>query len=169
MTHEEYEEAARYWVKKDAEAQKAEPGQLRTYIEDFLAANKTCVLGTGSGNTVRCTPVDYAYHDGAIWVFTEGGRKFSSLEHNANVSVAVFQAGGSMGNLHSLQIQGKAEVVTPWSAEYERAAGQRHIPLDALKKLARPMNLLKIVPEEADYLDSGLKKQGLSSRQHLDF
>jgi hypothetical protein len=30
------------------------------------------------------------------------------------------------------------------------------------------MNLIKIVPESFDYLDSDLKKDGFGSRQHLE-
>jgi hypothetical protein len=36
-----------------------------------------------------------------------------------------------------------------------------------LKKLPRPMNLIKIVPEVYDFLESDLKKKGYGSRQQL--
>lgn len=35
------------------------------------------------------------------------------------------------------------------------------------KKLPQPMNLIKVVPEAYDFLDSELKGEGFGSRQHL--
>ncbi len=169
MTHEEYENAANFWIKKEGELKKVPNEKLIEEAEDFLTRQKNCVLGTGFEKEVRCTPVDYKYHDGALWIFTEGGKKFRGIEHNQNVSVAIFEAGGTFASLHSIQIQGKIEVITPWTSEYEKEAQIRKIPLEALKKLSAPMNLLKVIPEEADYLDTDLKKQGFSTRQHIVF
>ena len=44
----------------------------------------------------------------------------------------------------------------------------KKIPMEAMKKLPHPMNLIKVVPESFDYLDSDLKKEDLSSRQHYE-
>ena len=44
----------------------------------------------------------------------------------------------------------------------------RRIPEEAFRKLADPMNLIKIVPESYDLLDSTLKDEGFGSRQHLE-
>ena len=35
-----------------------------------------------------------------------------------------------------------------------------------MQKLPQPLHLLKIYPENYDYLDSDLKKEGLEVRQH---
>ena len=43
----------------------------------------------------------------------------------------------------------------------------KKIPVEALKKLPQPMNLIKIVPDVYDFLESDLKKKGFSSRQQL--
>ena len=39
---------------------------------------------------------------------------------------------------------------------------------EAMKKLPMPMNLIKIMPDSYDLLDSDLKKDGFGNRQHLD-
>lgn len=44
----------------------------------------------------------------------------------------------------------------------------KHIKLEAIKKLPQPMNLIRMVPQVFDYLDSDLKKEDLSSRQHYE-
>ena len=44
----------------------------------------------------------------------------------------------------------------------------KKIPVEAMRKLPMPMNLIKIVPESFDYLDSDLKKEGFASRQHME-
>jgi hypothetical protein len=44
----------------------------------------------------------------------------------------------------------------------------KKIPVEAMKKLPMPMNLIKIMPESYDLLDSDLKKDGFGNRQHLD-
>ena len=44
----------------------------------------------------------------------------------------------------------------------------KKIPVDAIKKMPQPMNLIKITPRSYDYLDSDLKKDGVGIRQHLD-
>ena len=44
----------------------------------------------------------------------------------------------------------------------------KKIPVEAMKKLPMPMNLIKIMPVSYDLLDSDLKKDGFGNRQHLD-
>ena len=41
LSHEEYEEAATYWRKKDAQAVKMDKTQLKQAIEEYILANKT--------------------------------------------------------------------------------------------------------------------------------
>lgn len=59
-------------------------------MEEYILANKTCALATGAGEFVRCTPIEYTYHHGAFWMFSEGGEKFAALEKNKNVCLAIF-------------------------------------------------------------------------------
>lgn len=66
LSHEEYEAAASYWKKKDAESVKLDEAKLKKAVEKYILANKTCALATGAGEFVRCTPIEYTYHHGCI-------------------------------------------------------------------------------------------------------
>ncbi len=165
MTHDEYLNAAEFWNIKDSAGKKAAPAEIIAAAERIILANKNCALATGYGGYVRCTPVDYTYHDGAFWVFTEGGMKFFSLADNKQVSLAIWEKNGTFGNLQGVQVMGTADTVEPFSDEYNKNAELRKIPLTALKNLKSPMYLIKIVPSEMIVLDSGFKTQGFDSRQ----
>ncbi len=170
MTTEEYKKAADFWTAKESNAMPVE--QLKTVVEEFLRDSSVCALATGSGDYVRCTPLEYSYHDGKFWIFTEGGEKFIGLEKNRNVSLAVFDKNPDFGELKSVQVMGEAKLIEPMSAEYVAHAEYKKVPVTALQKLAdqgHPMHLICIVPIRADVLFSELKKQGYDSRQKLDF
>ena len=167
MTQREFQAAAEYWDIKDAESVKMERDQLAQAIEEYIRANNTCALATGSGSYVRCTPLEYSYHDGCFWIFTEGGKKFIGLEKNDNVCLAIYNTYKSPGGLHGMQIMGKAEIIEPFSQRYIEYAAYRKVSLDFLKKLDSPMHLICVKPEQIDYLCSNFKKQGCASRQTL--
>mgnify|MGYP002674251888 CR=1 FL=1 len=63
---------------------------LRTKITEYITANNTCALATGADGFIRNTPIEYSYHDGCFWMFSEGGEKFVRLEKNPNVCIAIF-------------------------------------------------------------------------------
>jgi hypothetical protein len=169
MTHEDYQKAANHWKVKDA-AGKAMPSTLLLKAcETYIGKNNTCALATGADSFVRCTPIEYTYHDGAFWMFSEGGEKFLALEKNANVCLAIFDKYDGFGTLKGMQVMGVASVVEPFSNEYVAAAEYKKIPLVALKKLPEVMNLIKVVPTRIDFLNTDFKKDGYSSRQELRF
>ena len=60
-----------------------------------------------------------------------------------------------------------AAMVEPFSEEYNTHAAFKKIPLDALKKLPSPMNLICVTPTRIDALFSDFKKDGYSIRQVL--
>lgn len=64
---------------------------------------------------------------------------------------------------------GVASIVEPFSAEYNAHAAVKKISLAALQKLNPPMNLIKVQPVNADFLNSDFKKDGFDSRQHMVF
>lgn len=169
MDHEAYEACINYWKKKDAGSVKLPQETLRHFVSKFLAEHAVCALATGSGNFIRCTPVEYGYHHDALWIFSEGGLKFRGLEKNPTVCLAIYEASESLGNLNSIQIDGTAHLVEPFSEAYLEAAAFKHIPVDVLKKLPEPMNLIKVTPRHADVLCSAFKKQGGAPRQSLDW
>lgn len=169
MTHDEFKKAIVYWEEKDKKSKHMPQDILCAEIEKYLIAHNTCALAVGSGDFVRCTPIEYTYRDGALWMFSEGGRKFRALEDNKNVSVAVYENFRGFSELNGMQISGIAEIVEPFTDEYIAAAKQKNIPLDALKKLPSPMNLIKITITHIDFLCSEFKGKGYPSRQSIDF
>ena len=104
MTHEEFEKAAHYWDNKEQTAMPEE--DLKQAVLKYIGENNTCALATGTGDYVRCTPIEYSFHDGKFWMFSEGGRKFIGLEKNSHVCLAIYDKYDGFGNLRSLQVTG---------------------------------------------------------------
>ena len=170
MDEQEYKRAANFWKEKQRTEMPQE--QLRAAVETYLSESSVCALATGTDNFVRCTPLEYSFHDGKFWIFTEGGEKFIGLEKNSNVSLAVFEKSPNFGELKSVQVMGKALLVEPMSDEYIAHAQYKKILLSALQKLAdeaHPMYLLCIEPTRIDVLFSDFKKDGYDARQILTF
>lgn len=168
MTHDEYVKAASFWDRKGSVIMERRELERRVY--DYLSSSKVCALATGYGSYVRCTPLEYSFHDGDFWIFTEGGHKFLSLEKNAYVSLAVFDNNPSFDGLRSVQVTGTAEIIEPFSPAYISHAEYKKIPLGELEKLnndGHPMYLICIHPSRMDVLFSLFKKDGYDSRQTL--
>ncbi len=163
MTHEQFEAASQYWNRKERDVMPREA--LKQAVQAYIEANNTCALATGTGDYVRCTPIEYSFHDGKFWMFSEGGEKFIGLEKNKNVCLSIYDKYDGFGNLKSLQVMGKAEIIEPFSDVYNAHAEIKHIPLDALKKLESPMHLICVTPEKIEVLNSEFKKEGYSIRQ----
>ena len=169
MNAEEYKAAANFWK---MQAHKEMPlDSLKQYVETFIQANAVCALATGTGDYVRCTPLEYSYHDGKFWIFSEGGEKFIGLAENKNVCLAIYDSNISFNDLKSVQVMGKAEIIEPMSEEYIAHAKIKNISLTALQKLkdqGRIMHLICITPVKIEALFSSFKSQGYDSRQTLE-
>ena len=168
MTREAYEAAARYWEEKDAAAVRLEQSELRAVVEEYLGANNTCALATGAGEEVRCTPIEYSWHDGCFWMFSEGGRKFRNLARNPQVSLAVFDRYEGFGKLRGVQVTGRAELVEPFSEAYLAHAAYKGISEAFLRGLKSPMHLIRVRPTRMECLFSAFKERGASPRQTLE-
>lgn len=167
MTNEQYEQAANYWLRKDANKQEMEPAALKKWVDEFLLSHKVLALATGESHLLRCTPVEYSWYKDAIWIFSEGGQKFRALQKSKQVAVAIFDTNAVHGKIKSLQIAGTAEMVEPFSAEYVDVATFRKVPIKVLQNMPEPMWLIKIVPSDFTCLDAEFKRSGLKSRQIL--
>ena len=163
----DYKAAANYWIEKDSTSVKMSQEELLSEIEKILKKHRVCALATAAGDFVRCTPIEYNYIDGCFYLFSEGGLKFRALEENKHVCLAIYAENADFGNLEGLQVTGLAEIIEPWSQEYTKIVEYKKLPVEAMKKLPQPMNLIKIVPQEFDILNSSFGKNGFSSRQHL--
>jgi hypothetical protein len=165
----DYEKAARYWAEKERQDVRMEDAALLAEMERFILAHNTCALAAGFEDFVRCTPIEYTYRNGQFWLLSEGGLKFQALAHNANVCLAIFDAYAGPEKLGGMQVSGRAELVEPWSSEYLELLAYKHLPAERLKKLPITMHLIRITPVRIDFLWSGFKAAGVSSRQHLCF
>ena len=168
MYQMDYDTAATHWTEKDKTSVHMDVAALKEKVEAFIKVHNTCALATASADMVRNTPIEYNYVDGAFYFFSEGGLKFKCLKENKNVGLAIFEPYGGFGQLKSLQVEGIADMVEPFSDEYLKIMEHKKIPLEAMKKLPISMNLIKVVPKIYDYLDSDLKKDGFGSRQHME-
>ena len=159
--------AADYWEEKDRESIRLEPSRRRAAAEEYIRANNTCALATGTGEYVRCTPIEYSWHDGCFWMFSEGGRKFVGLAENPNVCLAIFDRYEGFGRLRGLQVMGRAELVEPFSEDYLAHAEYKQISQDFLRGLKSPMHLIRVQPVRMDCLFSDFRELGCSPRQTL--
>lgn len=165
MTEEQFDQAESFWTRRDKESVAMAQEDIFKWIDEFLYSHSVMALATGDADFIRCTPLEYGWHDNALWVFTEGGLKFRALRSNPHVAATVFDSGMTPGNLASVQIEGTVEFPDIFSDEYLKAAEFKKIPADTLKKLPEPMWLLKIVPSEITCLNSSFRKNGFGSRQ----
>ncbi|CDC70482.1 MULTISPECIES: pyridoxamine 5'-phosphate oxidase family protein [environmental samples] len=166
-THETLQAAARYWDEKDAGSVKLDKAKLQAMIEDYIQRGNTCALATGAGDYVRCTPIEYSYHDGCFWMFSEGGKKFIGLAENSNVCLAIYDKYEGFAKLHGIQVTGRAELIEPFNETYTAHAAFKKISLQALQKLSSPMHLICVHPTRIDCLFSEFKELGCSPRQTL--
>ena len=163
----DYKKAAYYWIEKDAKAARMDDDELLVQIDKFIMEHNTCALATGFGDFVRCTPIEYSYKDGKLWLLSEGGLKFHGLEVNKNVCLAIYDSYNGFGQLGGMQISGTAELVEPWTGEYMELLAFKKILAQNLKKLPNTLYLIKVTPTRIDFLCSKFKKLGFDSRQHL--
>ena len=147
---------------KDAVSVHADTKMLMSEIEAFICNNDTCALATGFGEFVRCTPIEYTYHDSAFWLFTEGGEKFIYLEHNKNVCIAIFDKFSGFGHLKGMQISGTAQTIETFSEQYIKAAYFKKLPIEALCKMPELIHLIKIIPKRLIFLILILKSKVLT-------
>lgn len=163
----DYDKATSYWQIKDSNIEKVPNDLLISYIEGFIKNHKTCALAVASGDFVRCTPLEYNYVNGCFYILSEGGLKFKALKDNKNVCMSIFDEYRGFGQLHSLQITGLASMVEPMSPEYTHILEYKNISVETIKQLPSIMYIIKITPTIYEFLNSGLKIDGYSSRQVL--
>ncbi len=142
--------------------------QLKKTVRNYINDNNVCVLATRTGDYVRCTPLEYSYHDDKFWIFSEGGAKFIGLVKNENVCLAVFDGYDRFHNLKSVQVMGKAEIIALFSKCYNVHAKYKKLPLFALEQFAATVNLICVTPTKIEALFSYFKKDGYDARQILD-
>jgi len=143
--------------------------QVKESIEEFLSSHNTCTLSTGHLERVRSTPIEYNYIDGFLYLLSEGGEKFANLLLNENVSIGVYEHYTRMNNLKGMQITGKASIVNVNGEEYNHVLNLKGLNVDVIKSLPVNMNLVKIVIEKVEFLNSDFKLEGADAKQIYNY
>ena len=161
----DFKKAANYWLKKDEKSIRMNKNELLTHIEKFIMAHNTCALATGYDDFIRCTPIEYNYKEGSLWLFSEGGMKFRALENNKNVCLAIFDNYTRFGQIGGMQITGRVEIVEPWTDEYMKLLEFKKMNVERLRQLTVTLYLMKVIPTQIDFLNSEFTQLGFTSRQ----
>jgi menaquinone-dependent protoporphyrinogen IX oxidase len=154
---------------KDRPGRPMPPEELKKHVEAFLQEHNTCTLVTGYGTRVRGTPIEYTYHDGALYLLSEGGVKFANLPLNPQVSVAVYDAYEGMSKLGGMQMVGEASLIEPTSQEYVRVLALKGLEPDQIEGLPFAFNMIKATLWEAQYVWSGFDPLGYDVKQMYRF
>ena len=143
--------------------------KVKDFIDEFLSSHNTCTLSTGYLNRVRSTPIEYNYIDGFLYLLSEGGEKFANLLLNENVSIAVYEDYTRMNNIKGMQITGKASIVNRNNEKYNHVLNLKGLNVDVIKSLPVNMNLIKIVIENVEFLNSDFKLEGVDAKQIIKY
>jgi len=164
----DYRKAANYWNNK---TKNIAPDELIIdTVQKVLGRYRHCTLATASAEGVDATAVHYIYMNNLLYIFSEGGEKFVHLEKNKKVAVSVYNPDGDFGNLHSVQVYGKADFVEVLSEEYMEVVKNSvyNLNSDFLKRRAEigePLYLIRINPSRYKITDSDFKKQEFDVNQ----
>lgn len=150
---------------KDGFIDKMDEQELKNQVEEFLKSHNTCTLSTSYQNRIRSTPIEYTYHDGSLYLLSEGGEKFANLLLNDRVSVAVYEPYTGMNKLAGMQISGSASIIARNSYEYQEIIQLKGFTMDIIDSLPVNMHMIKISMEKVEFLYSPFKEEGYSARQ----
>jgi Pyridoxamine 5'-phosphate oxidase/Flavodoxin domain len=143
--------------------------ELKPYVEDFLKKHNTCTLSTAFEDRVRATPIEYSYHDGKLYLLSEGGEKFANILLNSRVSLAFYDDYQDMDTLAGMQITGRATLVGPRDQEYQEVLRlEGHSP-ERIAALPFALNMIRIEMKRVEFLNAEFKKMGQDVRQVLFF
>lgn len=168
MKRADFSKAAEFWSERETERKKMPKEKCRERFEEYVSNKHVCALGTGFDDFVRCTPLEYKYKDGIVYIVTEGGFKFRGLSENKRVSMAVFDQDVDMNNLKSVQVYGYADVYDNTEPEFAEGIGKIGYKMEAFQNLEHPMYMLQIKPIDADMLFSSFKEEGYDAKQHIE-
>lgn len=142
--------------------------KLKIAIDEFLSSHNTCTLATCHLDNVRSTPIEYNYYNGFLYLLTEGGEKFSNLLLNKNVSVSVYEDYNGMNNLKGMQITGQASFIED-NEEFNNVLKFKGLNVEFIKSMPIKMNIVRIVPDKIEFLNSQFKNDGYSAKQIYNY
>ena len=143
--------------------------ELREHVEELLGNQKYCTICTGFNGDVRGTVISYTYHQGRLYAFCEGTRKFANILRNDRVCVTVFgpHRGGALAA--GLQLFGTARIHYPGTEGYRRMFALSRLKYDRIMSLPFLLNGLEIRLERAEFFWANWRKEGLATRQVYHF
>lgn len=143
--------------------------ELLENIEELLGNQKYCTICTACDGDVRGTVISYTYHQGRLYAFCEGTRKFANILRNDRVCVTVFgpHRGGALAA--GLQLFGTAQIQYPGTEGYRRMFSVSRLKYDRIMSLPFLLNGLEIRLERAEFFWSNWRQMGLAPRQVYHF
>ncbi|MDD6808094.1 MAG: pyridoxamine 5'-phosphate oxidase family protein [Oscillospiraceae bacterium] len=161
-----YEKAASYWVEKNKHGKVMEKDECLKRIESLVEGHNTLALAT-MGVNIRVTPVEYFYHSGNFYIFTEGGEKFRNLEKCKDISFCIYDK-YTGGKTESLQADAVCNVVDFYCDEYNSVFQAKGLNVDKLKAKGIEMYLLRLDVKRYEYLNTSLVKDGYNAHQIVE-
>ena len=158
-----------FWKEQQKTAKHMDREAALAHILKFINNHNTCALATGTGDYVRCTPIEYTFMDGEFYLYSEGGDKFIGLEKNPNVSLAVFEYYGDKNDSHGLQVMGEATLYPPRCELFKKVLEFKGIPYDVKKAAKVDVALIRITPKVYEMYDTDFVKAGFDVRQIVRF
>lgn len=134
-------------------------------MEDFLAHHNTGVLTTGSGHSLRATPIEYVFVGQKLYFFSEGGEKFIHLYRNPRAAFAVFDAFTDTAHLGGLQIEGSIRLMQSRDPAYQAAAAAKGISEKRLAAMAVVLHGIELTPQRMTFVWSGFARRKQPLRQ----
>ncbi len=127
-----------------------------------------CVIATCSEGVPRASPVEFFPLGTTIYVLTEGGKKIENIKKNPRVSIGIHAPFTEWKKIRGLQITGTAELGRKNSKIFEegtQAYRKRRGSPSAV--LPETINVVRVVPQEMEYVDVSLGEKGFAVRQYL--
>ena len=169
VTEEGKVDIEHFWKEQQKTAKHMDRDQALAHILNFIRNHNTCALATGTGDYVRCTPIEYTFMDEEFYLYSEGGDKFIGLEKNRNVSLAIFEYYGDKNDSHGLQVMGEATLYPPRCEKFKEVLAFKGIPYDVMKAAKVDVALIRITPKVYEMYDTDFVKAGYDVRQIVRF
>ncbi len=119
-------------------------------MQKYLKANHGCVLSTIVDGAPRATPVNYFSNGKDIYIFSEGGRKFTYLLKNNRVSVSIYH----VRPLFGVQVLGTAQIIKQEDPAFMKEVKRSGFMEGRQFPGGRPpyfLSLVKVTPEKIIY------------------
>lgn len=161
--------AAENILAKDGRPENRNEARLLEVLGEFLRSHDTGILATGHDNIIRSTPIEYVWHKGRFYFFSEGGRKFAHLWRNRRASYSVCEPyGGGVQTLAGLQANGTVRVYEPDDAVYEEVRKVKGISDNTLRTMPVTLHLIELTPAELIFMWGPFLKEDLPVKQIYD-